>query len=233
MGLRRALSRRLRGCAVHAPQRPGGKHRASATQILAAKREYAPGADLGGRVVPSCSMLRVAQLLVLALLPALGTASPAAALTAKTALRAVGEFSQLRVTLEHSQRRELHRQNALDYHEVASDSPLASRALPAVTRASSRALGRALESAGHVRPPGSVAHHIVAGGAKKAGEAQAALEKFGIGINDAANGAFLPSGVHVRIHTNAYYETVNSALRQATTRQEALQALDAIRGSLF
>jgi RHS repeat-associated protein len=109
----------------------------------------------------------------------------------------------------------------------------ASRALPAVTRASSRALGRALESAGHVRPPGSVAHHIVAGGAKKAGEAQAALEKFGIGINDAANGAFLPSGVHVRIHTNAYYETVNSALRQATTRQEALQALDAIRGSLF
>lgn len=42
-------------------------------------------------------------------------------------------------------------------------------------------------------------------------------------------GVFLQSGVHAGIHTNAYYEAVNNALRQATTRQEAVQALDAIR----
>lgn len=94
---------------------------------------------------------------------------------------------------------------------------------------SSRMLGRALEAAGHARPPGSAAHHIVAGGAQRAAPARAVLDRFGIGINDAANGAFLPSGVHARIHTNAYYDAVNGALSQATTRQEALQVLDAFR----
>jgi hypothetical protein len=98
---------------------------------------------------------------------------------------------------------------------------------------SSRALGRALEGAGHVRAAGSAAHHIVAGGAGKAAEARGVLERFGIGINEASNGVFLPSGVHAPIHTNAYYEAVNNALRQATTRQEAVQALDAIRQSIL
>mgnify|MGYP000356006659 CR=1 FL=1 len=97
---------------------------------------------------------------------------------------------------------------------------------------SSRALGRALEAAGHVRPPGSAAHHIVAGRAERAAPARAVLDRFGIGINDAANGAFLRSGAHNGLHTNAYYETVNSALSQATTRQEALQVLDALRRGL-
>ena len=97
---------------------------------------------------------------------------------------------------------------------------------------SSRSLGRALEAAGHVRPPGSAAHHIVAGNAARAAPARAVLDRFGIGINDAANGAFLPGNVHSRIHKNAYYEAVNSALSQATTRQEALQVLDALRRGL-
>jgi A nuclease family of the HNH/ENDO VII superfamily with conserved AHH len=112
--------------------------------------------------------------------------------------------------------------------ELASDDAVAARAIAP----SSRALGRALEAAGHARPPGSAAHHIVAGGAERAAPARAVLDRFGIGINDAANGAFLPSGVHARIHTNAYYETVNSALSQATTRQEALQVLEALRRGL-
>jgi hypothetical protein len=43
----------------------------------------------------------------------------------------------------------------------------------------------------------------------------------------------LPSSVHARIHTDAYYETVHRALSQATTRQEALQVLDPIWRSLF
>jgi hypothetical protein len=88
--------------------------------------------------------------------------------------------------------------------------------------ASSRALARALEVAGHVRAPGAAAHHLVPGGAKAAGPAREVLGKFGIGINDAANGVFLGGSVHSGIHTNAYYETVNELLGGATSRQQAL-----------
>jgi hypothetical protein len=73
-------------------------------------------------------MLRFCQLLLLALLPALGTASPAVALNAKTALRPVGEFSLHRVGVERSQLPDLPQESALGYGENASDSPLASRA---------------------------------------------------------------------------------------------------------
>jgi hypothetical protein len=66
---------------------------------------------------------------------------------------------------------------------------------------SSSALGQALEAAGHVRPPGSAAHHIVgsaahhivAGGTEAAAPARAVFQRFGIGINDAANVVFLPA----------------------------------------
>ena len=58
---------------------------------------------------------------------------------------------------------------------------------------SSRALGTALEGAGIARPAESAAHHIVAGGAAAAAQARAVLQRFGIGINDAANGVFLPA----------------------------------------
>jgi hypothetical protein len=55
------------------------------------------------------------------------------------------------------------------------------------------------------------------------------LAKFGIGIDEAANGVFLPESVH-HLHTN---QGVNRLLSLATTREEALQALDAIRGVLL
>jgi hypothetical protein len=64
------------------------------------------------------------------------------------------------------------------------------------------------------------------------------LDRFAIGVNDASNGVFLPgslaaenvadAAVHSKIHTNAYYETVNQVLGAATNRQEALAALDYI-----
>ncbi|MEZ4310031.1 MAG: AHH domain-containing protein [Polyangiaceae bacterium] len=69
-------------------------------------------------------------------------------------------------------------------------APKGGGAVGASNAPSSRALGRALGAAGHARPPGSAAHHIVAGNAPAAAPARAVLEKFGIGINDAANGAF-------------------------------------------
>ena len=79
-----------------------------------------------------------------------------------------------------------------------------------------------MESAGTVRPSGTDAHHIVAGGAGSAAEARAILARFDIDINAAENGVFLPSNtasvslsgsaVHSRVHTDAYYSEVNRLL---------------------
>ncbi len=108
---------------------------------------------------------------------------------------------------------------------------------------SSRALGRALEAAGHTRPSGSAAHHIVAGTAPGAARARAVLRGFGIRINDEVNGVFLPASraspnptgaaVHSTLHTGAYYHRVNQMLAAATTRAEAEAVLAAIRRSLL
>lgn len=76
---------------------------------------------------------------------------------------------------------------------------------------------------------GAAAHHIVAGGAKKAAEAQ----RFDIGINEASNGVFLQSGVQAQIHTSAYYEAVNAALMQATTRRKAGTGSGVIRQAIM
>ncbi len=131
---------------------------------------------------------------------------------------------------------------------AANPAPTGTAAqVPAATgtavRASSRALGRALEAAGHVRPPGAAAHHIVAGGARAAAPARTVLQRFGIGINDAVNGVFLPAtraapnpagaAVHSTLHTRLYYQTINRRLAQATTRQEVLDVLQAIRRALL
>jgi hypothetical protein len=98
-------------------------------------------------------------------------------------------------------------------------------------RASSRALGVMLEAKGVPRPAGYAAHHIAAGADPRADIARGVLQKFGIGINDALNGVFLPANratqviagetIHSTLHTDAYYEAVDKALQKATTREEA------------
>jgi hypothetical protein len=108
---------------------------------------------------------------------------------------------------------------------------------------SSRLLGRNLGAAGVMRPPNSAAHHIVAGGAPGAAEARSVLSRFGIDINAAENGVFLPlntkvadraaASVHATLHTNAYYATVNDVLGQATSQSDALAALGVIRAQLL
>jgi len=97
-------------------------------------------------------------------------------------------------------------------------------------------LARALTEARIPKPPGPVpaaAHHIVAGNAKAAARAQAVLRAFGIGINSAENGVWLPQSVHEGMHTGAYYKEVNRLLAQATSRAEAIEALDAIREGIL
>ena len=65
------------------------------------------------------------------------------------------------------------------------------------------------------------------------------MKKYGIGINDSANGVFLPTAknvakgaYHPSLHTNAYYDEINSLLSGATSKKEALEVLDYISESL-
>lgn len=84
---------------------------------------------------------------------------------------------------------------------------------------------------------------LAAGSSAKATEARAVLQRFGIDINDAGNGVFLPgrmtapnpagAEVHSRIHTNAYCSEVNSLLGRAASRADALDALAYIRSRLL
>lgn len=121
-------------------------------------------------------------------------------------------------------------------------TPAAATAAAAVAP-SARALGKALEAAGHARPPGAAAHHIVAGKAAAAAKARDVLQRFGIGINDAVNGLFLPTmrsspnpsgaAVHSTLHTKRYYNTVNQILDVARTRAEVEAILRALRESLL
>ncbi len=114
---------------------------------------------------------------------------------------------------------------------------------PGACPSSSKVLGASLEAAGYARLPGHAAHHIVAGNAPAALRAREVLKRFGIGINDAVNGVFLPSSgavqniagaaVHSTVHTNAYYVAVNQTLATASTRAEAELALEAIRRTLL
>ncbi|MBM6406038.1 AHH domain-containing protein [Phycicoccus sp. CSK15P-2] len=127
--------------------------------------------------------------------------------------------------------------------QAATRAPRAANGLLALSAPSSRVLAANLEAAGISRPAGSAAHHIVAGSSAKAAQSRAVLQRFGIDINDSANGVFLPSrmtspnptgaAVHSRIHTNAYYAEVNSLMGQATTRSDVLDVLAYIRSQLL
>ncbi|MFE3270833.1 AHH domain-containing protein [Streptomyces sp. NPDC059215] len=105
-------------------------------------------------------------------------------------------------------------------------------------------LRNALNAAGDLEPatPHSP-HHIVAGNSPKAAPARAQLDLFGIGINDAENGVWLPRSssspnpnglsVHSRIHTNDYYNHVNDLMSGARNRDEALDVIQHVRRQLL
>jgi hypothetical protein len=62
------------------------------------------------------------------------------------------------------------------------------------------------------------AHHIVAQTDKRAAEARAILERNGIGIHSAENGAAMKKTEHSAVHTTSYHETVTSRLQAAEDR---------------
>jgi hypothetical protein len=109
-------------------------------------------------------------------------------------------------------------------------------------RPSSRALGVALERSGVPRPAGYAAHHIAAGTEPRAEVARGVLKKFGIGINDAENGVFLPANratqviagktIHSTLHTEEYYDAVNKALKVAETKEQVVDILRRLNQAL-
>ena len=74
------------------------------------------------------------------------------------------------------------------------------------------------------RPPGHEAHHIIPKGMKQAAEARAILEDAGIGINESANGIWLPKDtsvantfagdIHSRVHTSRAIRIMTEQLRE-------------------
>ncbi len=76
------------------------------------------------------------------------------------------------------------------------------------------------------------AHHIVAGGARQAQRARDVRLKFGVTLNAAENGIFLPKHIHDRIHTSAYYARVNEMLEGATSKEDVIRLLKEIREGL-
>ena len=149
----------------------------------------------------------------------LETSEGSAATVIKTATRH-GDFPVYNFEVEHA-------------HNYFVSAPGSKQPGVLVHNTCSRRLGRALEAAGYKRPPGSEAHHIVAGTSRNAREARTVLQQFGIGIDDAANGVFLPARVHRRLHTSQYYRTINRRLGSARSRAEAEAVLHDIRFGLL
>ena len=101
-------------------------------------------------------------------------------------------------------------------------------------------LERNMKAAGILTPAYAYnAHHIVAKGDKRAESARKILSKYGIDIDDAANGVFLPVGKNVTegtnhwgLHTDEYYKAINESLEGATSKEQAIKALEEISASL-
>lgn len=123
---------------------------------------------------------------------------------------------------------------------LVKNSDEAIAGLKGAGKASSKVLRQNLIDAGIEVPDyANAAHHIVAGTSQKANEARAILQKYGIDINDASNGVFLPtangvsnSAYHPGLHTNTYYNKVNDMLRGATSKNDVLDILDDIADQL-
>lgn len=93
-----------------------------------------------------------------------------------------------------------------------------------------------------IKEPGftNAAHHIIAGADKRAVELRVILQKYGIDINDAVNGVFLPTekgaseaAYHRSLHTNLYYENVQDLMNGVSSKEEVIEVLDDIRQQLL
>jgi RHS repeat-associated protein len=99
-------------------------------------------------------------------------------------------------------------------------------------RGSSRALGQNLERAGFQRFSGEHAHHIVAAQKAIAEPARRTLARFGVELDSAENGVFLPGKFHQSL-PDSYYRDVNRVLGEATNREQVVERLRTIGDELL
>lgn len=109
-------------------------------------------------------------------------------------------------------------------------NPLLSQGAKQAATHSSAKLGANLINSGITRAANTAAHHIVAGGSQNVNAqlSRQILKRAQIGIDDAANGVFLPQNLnfvqppaatHSILHTNRYYLNVYSRLSNVPTSQ--------------
>ena len=85
------------------------------------------------------------------------------------------------------------------------------------------------QDAGMSRDAGQHAHHIVAAGDARAEPARLILTSAGMDINSAFNGIFLDPSQHARIHTNVYYNSVNTFLSGSSGYADVASRLTGMR----
>jgi hypothetical protein len=83
------------------------------------------------------------------------------------------------------------------------------------------------------RMAGEQAHHIVAKYAWRAALARDILNRYGVEVDAAINGVFLPAVQHAGLHTKHYYDSVNDLLRQAGSQSDVAAILAQIRQQLL
>jgi hypothetical protein len=90
------------------------------------------------------------------------------------------------------------------------------------------------------KPTGHATHHIVPRGTygnrsparANLDRAQAKLQQLGVKADEAANGVYLPTAFHNKVHTDDYFTRLASALRGARTRKDAERTLQDLAQSL-
>lgn len=96
-----------------------------------------------------------------------------------------------------------------------------------------------IDAAGGKKPPlGVAAHHIVG---KDTPTAAAKMKAFGIDVDDANNGVFLPTSkkcnmygpIHNGRHGQEYRNTVELVFQNVENREDCLDALEAIKQNLL
>jgi len=94
-----------------------------------------------------------------------------------------------------------------------------------------KALRDNMEEAGIEAPPDTAAHHIVPSTHPNeyAKAARTRLwNKFGIDINSAENGVFVPKSVNSHLNNREYMKAVYNALNEVQTREGAIEVLQDI-----
>lgn len=104
------------------------------------------------------------------------------------------------------------------------------------TTRNAQILRQNMEKAGVHAPPRYEAHHIVPSTSQNdaARQARDILEQWGIDINNADNGIFLPKSIHNGLaNDHKYMNAVLEDLRQATSRDDAARILQDIGQQLL